>query len=112
MTKENNKLRLKIMKTEEIALNALHSQPEGDEDCNHHLLKALAKMAEVVGDYRGLIEVECTKIVWDTDGEKVDLPSTVRIMLDASENVGEVVANVLSDKFGWCVKKLDYRILP
>lgn len=111
MTKENNKLRLKIMKVEEIALNALHSQPEGDEACNHHLLKALAKMAEVVGDYRGLIEVECVKIVWDTDGEKVDLPSTVRIMIDASENVGEAAADALSEKFGWCVKKLDYRIL-
>lgn len=112
MTEENNKLRMKVKEAENIAVKFLHSQPEADEDCNHHLLKALAKIADIVGDYRGMVEVECTDIDWDTDGEKVDLPQTVRIMLESSEDAGEVVADRLSDTYGWCIKSLNYKVLP
>ena len=112
MTEENNKLRLKVKEAEDIAIKFLNSQPDADEDCNRHLLKALAKIADVVGDYRGMIEVECSDIDWDTDGEKVDLPKTVRIMLESSENAGEEAFEKLSNTYGWCIKSLKYKVLP
>lgn len=111
MTEENNELRLKVKAAENIAVKFLHSQPETDEDCKHHLLKALVKIAEIVGDYRGLVEVECTDIVWDTDGEKVDLPQTVRLMLESAENAGDVAVERLSDTYGWCIKSLNFKVL-
>ena len=112
MTKENNELRLKVKEAENIAVKFLHSQPEEDKDCNNHLLKALAKIADIVGDYRGMVEVECSDIEWDTDGENIDLPKTVRIMLESSENVGSDVVDRLSDTYGWCIKSLKYKVLP
>lgn len=112
MTEENNELRMKVKEAENIAVKFLHSQPEADEDCNRHLLKALANIADIVGDYRGMVEVECSDIVWDTDGEKVDLPQNVRIMLESAENAGEAAVEYLSDKYGWCIKSLNYKVLP
>jgi len=47
--------------------------------------------------------MRATDIVWDTDGEFVDLPSKVDIPddIDADE-----AADYLSDKFGFCIKSL------
>lgn len=42
-------------------------------------------------------------IQWDTDGEEVDLPSEVTLEVDADLDVAQEGADVLSDKYGWCV---------
>ena len=45
-----------------------------------------------------------TDIEWDTDGEDVDLPSTVKIPDDVAP---EETADYLSDQYGWCVYDFD-----
>ena len=42
-------------------------------------------------------------IEWDTDGEEVDLPSEVTLEVDADLDLDVDGADVLSDKYGWCV---------
>lgn len=111
MTKENNELREKIKAIEGVTMQYLHSQPENDDDCNRYLLKALAKIADMAGDYRGLIELEAYDIEWDTDGEEVDLPDKVRLMLHSEEDFGSVIADRLSDRFGWCVRTFQFRMI-
>lgn len=46
------------------------------------------------------MKIKAVEIHWDTDGETVDLPTKVEIPLEVIE---EVVADYLSDKYGWCV---------
>ena len=43
------------------------------------------------------------KVIWDTDGEEVDLPSKVKVPVDIKD---EEVADWISDKYGWCVLEL------
>lgn len=51
---------------------------------------------------------EVTNIVWDTDGEAVNLPTEAHVLAeDASE-----VADILSDEIGWCVLSLDVEPIP
>ena len=50
-------------------------------------------------------------IEWDTDGEEVDLPSEVFFDLDdeeveEDENGNNIIADMLSDEYGWCVYSL------
>ena len=42
-----------------------------------------------------------TDIVWDTDGEEVMLPETVRINFPIED---DDIADALSDGYGFCVK--------
>ena len=44
-----------------------------------------------------------TNIVWDTDGETVELPTSVRVPQGVEPND---MADMLSDTFGWCVASL------
>ena len=44
-----------------------------------------------------------TDIVWETDGEKVDLPDTVDVPAIIED---EAVADYLSDIYGWCISSL------
>ncbi len=44
-----------------------------------------------------------TNILWDTDGEEVDLPQEWTVEADDIEGV----ADALSDEFGWCVFSVD-----
>jgi hypothetical protein len=60
--------------------------------------------------YLGLVEVEAFNIEWDTDGEKVDLPETYRLFMQADE-VEDGIVDALSDKFGWLIISLGWRIL-
>ena len=58
----------------------------------------------------------CKDIIWDTDGENVDLPKTVQFTESylternyfengITDNVAlDRIADALSDKYGWCVK--------
>lgn len=109
MTERNNKLRETVRKIEGTASACLYNQPHDDHDCERHLERHLAKIAEMSGDFRGLVEVQAYDIEWDTDGKKVKLPKSVRIMMDSSEDIDETIADKLSDKYGWCVKSCNWR---
>lgn len=51
------------------------------------------------------MNVRITDIVWDTDGETVDLPEevTVDAAAEGIDDVDAQMADWLSDKYGWCV---------
>ena len=110
MTEKNSKMRDVVKKVESCAMVCLASQPSDDDACERHLVRALAKMAEMTKGYLGLVEVEAFNIKWETDGEKVDLPDSYRLFMQADE-VEDRIANELSDRFGWLVKSLGWRIL-
>ena len=48
------------------------------------------------------MKFRATNIEWDTDGEDVDLPSVDIVEADSAEEV----ADVLSDKHGFCIRSL------
>ena len=113
MTKKNNELRNKLKKIEAVALQALNGQPEDSDACELQLLKALAKIGDMSGDYRGLVEVRITDIDWDTDGKKVKgLPRAFRMMIeDDGDETFDNVVDALSDKFEFCIKSCNIRRL-
>ena len=47
--------------------------------------------------------VAVTNIRWETDGEWVDLPSTVYMSLEvmSDDDTEETISDILSDKWGW-----------
>lgn len=50
--------------------------------------------------------VKVSKIVWDTDGEKIPaLPSSKELVIEAEsgEEAADVAIDRLSDTFGWCI---------
>ena len=49
--------------------------------------------------------MKAINIVWDTDGEEVDLPEEVSIPLDILNM--EDITEYLSDKYGWCINSLE-----
>lgn len=49
-----------------------------------------------------------TNIVWDTDGENVDLPEEVVFELFDEDDPDEYGADALSDMYGWCVISFSY----
>lgn len=55
--------------------------------------------------------VRFSDIVWDTDGESVDLPTTVELEGDSDIDLEDEGADVLSDEFGWCVASFAYEVL-
>lgn len=70
------------------------------------------KLAELLGLKR---KVRFYHIVWDTssavDGECVDLPTDVILEVNSDTDLSLEGANVLSDKYGWCVWSFDFSIL-
>lgn len=48
--------------------------------------------------------VEVRNIQWDTDGEDLDLPRTMRVKLDPGdqENWEDLVSDEISDQTGFC----------
>lgn len=60
------------------------------------------------------MNVKATNIVWDTDGEDVDLPTEVLIDTDAEgiDNPELEIADWLSDKYGWCVTSFSVESAP
>lgn len=46
-------------------------------------------------------------IIWDTDGEQIDLPSETTIEADDADRI----ADSLSDKFGWCVESFKHEVV-
>lgn len=58
------------------------------------------------------IKVLFSNIKWDTDGKNVkDLPSSVELTVDAKMDVGYEGADVLSNKYGWCVESFNFQVL-
>lgn len=114
MTEENQRLRDKVKHVESVCATCLHSQPDDDGKCEIHLKQALAKIADMTREFYALEDVEAYDIEWDTDGidpDELGLPKKMRLVVDLSEgeDVGEYIANILSDRSGWCVKSLRYR---
>jgi hypothetical protein len=110
MTEKNANMRDVVKNVEGCAMVCLASQPSEDDACERHLVRALAKIAETTKEYLGLVEVEAYNIRWETDGEKVDLPESYRLFMQSDE-VEDGVADALSDRFGWLVKSLEWRML-
>lgn len=116
MTERNKVLRDKIRTIETLATNCLHTQPEEDDSCEVHLALALAKIAETSADYLGASIVDAYDIVWDTDGndpKALGLPESVRLSVAPCDvaNLGEQIADMLSDRSGWRVKSCKYRMM-
>ena len=42
-------------------------------------------------------------IVWETDGEDVDLPTEVELPRDFGDDDDDAIVNYLSDEYGWLV---------
>lgn len=55
------------------------------------------------------MKIRTTKIDWDTDGEAVDLPQAVTLIIpDEDMENPTAVADALSNNFGWCVNSVEY----
>ena len=65
------------------------------------------------------IKIQCYDIEWDTDDEEVDdLPERVLLTIededeieDYYDNPDDCIADILSDKYGWCIKNFDYDLV-
>ncbi len=53
------------------------------------------------------MKIKITNIDWDTDKHNVDLPQQVELEVDHEDEI----ADKLSDKYGWCIYKLNYEII-
>jgi len=51
---------------------------------------------------------KATNIDWDTDGEKIDLPTEVTFEMENDDNPSIDGANVISDKIGFCINSFDF----
>lgn len=55
------------------------------------------------------MKVKITGIKWDTDGEKVDLPTKVEVNLDEIyPNMADDISEWLTDHFGFCHEGFSY----
>jgi hypothetical protein len=57
------------------------------------------------------MRIKVTNIVYDTDGESVDLPSEMIVNVDGIIDIDQEIADAISDKTGWCVGSYNYEIL-
>ena len=58
------------------------------------------------------MKIKTTRIDWDTDGQKVDLPQVVDLEINSDDEEGlHEIADKLSDAYGWCVYGLNYEII-
>jgi hypothetical protein len=57
------------------------------------------------------MQVRFSNIVWDTDGEKVDLPQEAVLNVPDGTDLAEEGADFLSDRFGWLVESCSFAIL-
>lgn len=111
MTEKNNELRGILKNVECIVYKCLHSQPNDDDACEIHLMRALSNIARAVSGYGKMVEIEAYEIEYDTDGEGVDLPKSMRFMIDSLDIDEDEMADLISDKTGWLVKTFKWRML-
>jgi hypothetical protein len=59
------------------------------------------------------MSIRVTDIVWDTDGDGVDLPTemVVDTAAEGIEDPDTEIADWLSNKFGWCVNGFQYEAI-
>ena len=57
------------------------------------------------------MKVRFFDIVWDTDDQDVDLPSTFEAEVDADFDTDEEGADLLSEQLSWCVKSFNYVVV-
>lgn len=56
--------------------------------------------------------IKFTNIDYDTDGEKVDLPSELTIEVEDDEiDPSNEGADLISDETGWCVNHFDWEFV-
>jgi len=116
MTERNRALRDRLREIELFATNSLHMQPDDDNKCEVHLTLSLAKIAEMSHDYLGMNCVEAYDIEWDTDDEdpgELGLPKSMMLCVAQCDptDIDDEIANVLSDRSGWCVKSFKFKVL-
>lgn len=108
MTRKNEELRGLIKAVELAAVQCLNSQPHDDIKCEHHLRKCLAKIADMVGDFRGLVEVEAYDIDWGAPGKDMGLPESTKVMVGLASNM-ELLRR-LSNIFGRSAAAFKWRL--
>lgn len=108
MTEKNKELRSIVVKVENLCVSCLRHQPTEDADCEMELVKALSKIADMVGRFAGMSVIEAYDITWETDGESVDLPTSAKMIVDGAPEPDGIV-DKLSDEFGWLVKGFKWR---
>jgi hypothetical protein len=54
------------------------------------------------------MKIRFFNIVWDTDGQDVDLPTEATLEVDEDTQLETEGADCLSDEFGWCVLSFDF----
>jgi hypothetical protein len=57
------------------------------------------------------MRVQFSSIVWDTDGQHVNLPQQVVLDVPAGTDLEEEGANLLSDAYGWLVESCSFTVL-
>lgn len=55
------------------------------------------------------MKIKCYDIQWEIDKRRVLLPKNI-VMRIKKENIDEI-SNILSDKYGWLINSLKYKIL-
>jgi hypothetical protein len=57
------------------------------------------------------MQVRFFNVVWDTDGENVDLPQDIVLDVPEATNLEQEGANFLSDAYGWLVESCSFTVL-
>lgn len=57
------------------------------------------------------MKIKVFNILYDTDGEDVELPQEFEVEVDDHEDVGEELAEWITDQTGFCHKGFDYEVL-
>jgi hypothetical protein len=58
---------------------------------------------------RYMKNIKVTNIVWDTDGEDVDLPTSLEIKVPKNLDVENELSDLITQKYGWLISSLNYR---
>jgi len=58
-----------------------------------------------------MIKIHITNIIWDAD-DSLELPNTETLEVPDDANLKDLdLANILSDKYGYCVDSLTFEVL-
>ena len=57
------------------------------------------------------MKIKVFNILYDTDGEDVELPQEFEVEVDDHEDVEEELSEVITDQTGFCHKGFDYEVL-
>jgi hypothetical protein len=65
-------------------------------------------------DANNRVKVRFFNIQWDTDGKKIKLPleAVLEVDHDDKDDISLKGADLLSDKFGWCVNSFQFETVP